>query len=138
MELDLHLQRKIFDIKWTIGALSIDRIFECHTLEDTDRKLESGGIKIPNETAIPRGKYKIILDLSQRFKRVLPRLLAVSQFDGIRIHNGNTSENTEGCILVGRTMKPGFVGESILALEALMIKLVNAQDDGKEIWITIE
>jgi hypothetical protein len=137
-ELNLHLQRNNFDLFWTIGALSIDGTFECHTLEDMDRKMESGGLKVFGQTAIPRGRYKIILDFSQRFKRVLPRLLGVPFFDSIRIHSGNTSENTEGCILVGRTMRPGFVGESKLALESLMIKLINAKDEGKIIWITIE
>ncbi len=136
--MNLHLQRRLFDPSYTIGVLSINGAFECFTLEDPDRRLESGGEKVLGKTAIPRGKYRVTIDFSQRFQRQLPRLLNVPDFTGIRIHSGNKSEETEGCILVGRTMKPGFIGESKLALESLLIKLFNALDISEEIWITIE
>jgi len=84
-----------------IGGLYIEGVWFCYTLEDTDRKLEEGGVKIPGQTAIPRGRYKVIINYSNRFKRDMPLILDVPQFEGVRIHAGNTPESTEGCPLLG-------------------------------------
>lgn len=85
----------------TYGKLYINGLFECHTLEDVDRRLEVGGKKIPGETAIPRGTYDVTIDMSTRFKKLMLRVKGVPQFEGIRIHAGNKSADTEGCILLG-------------------------------------
>jgi hypothetical protein len=90
----------------TIGELLIDGIFECYTLEDVERD-----VKIKGETAIPKGAYKVIINESTRFKRLLPLLLNVPNFEGVRIHSGNTNHDTEGCILVGQTRGEGYVGQ---------------------------
>jgi len=95
------LIRKIFLENVTGGELFLGDLFLCYTLEDTDRKLEEGGVKIPGKTAIPRGVYDLVLDYSIRFKRILPHLLDVEDFEGIRIHAGNTEADTEGCVLLG-------------------------------------
>lgn len=115
--------------KSTIGELSIDGKFQCYTLEDIERE-----VKIKSETAISKGTYKVIINKSNRFKRLLPLLLNVPNFEGIRIHSGNTNHDTEGCILVGTTRTKDFIGNSRVAFERLFKKMQLA----KNITITIE
>ncbi len=112
----------------TIGELLVDGIWECYTLEDVERP-----VKIKNETAISRGTYKVIINKSNRFKRLLPLLLNVPNFEGVRIHSGNTNHDTEGCILVGRTRSKDFIGQSRKAFDSLFAKMQKA----KEITLTI-
>jgi len=112
----------------TIGELLIDGVFECYTLEDVERP-----VKIKNETAIPKGTYKVIINKSNRFKRLLPLLLNVPNFEGIRIHSGNTNHDTEGCILVGQTRGDNYIGQSRKAFAKLFKKMQAA----KEISLTI-
>jgi hypothetical protein len=123
----LQLVRESFSNKATEGKLFVNGTFECYTLEDTDRFLESGGLKIQNDTCIPRGTYTVKLTRSNRFLKTLPLLLDVPQFTGVRIHSGNNHHDTEGCILVGRrntTENDDWIGESRLALDELIEKLV--------------
>lgn len=112
----------------TIGELTIDGLWECYTLEDLERD-----VKIKGETAIPKGTYKVIINQSNRFKRLLPLLLDVPGFEGVRIHSGNTNHDTEGCILVGRTRSDDFIGQSRKAFDSLFKKMNKA----KEITLTI-
>jgi hypothetical protein len=128
MKANLRLERDLFLPSKTMGKLYINDKFECYTLEDTVRNE-----KIPAKTAIPKGKYKVILNMSKRFKRKMPLLLNVSLFEGIRIHSGNTENDTEGCILVGQSR--GFKGLSMsrAAFQQLMTKL----EGYKEIEIEI-
>lgn len=134
----LRLEREIFGPKATIGKLYIDGVFECYTLEDVDRKLESGGVKIHSETAIPRGTYKVIIDLSNRFKKELPHILNVPKFEGIRIHPGNKSADTEGCILLGKNVSnDDFISESKKAFTAFFDKLKVAIDNGETVTIEV-
>ena len=112
----------------TIGELTIDGKFECYTLEDKERD-----IKIKGETAISKGTYKVIINQSNRFKRLLPLLLNVNDFEGVRIHSGNSNHDTEGCILVGKTYSIDYIGQSRKAFDSLFLKMQNA----KEITLTI-
>ena len=112
----------------TIGELKVDGKFECYTLEDKERD-----VKIKSETAISKGTYKVIINQSNRFKKLLPLLLNVPNFEGVRIHPGNTNHDTEGCILVGRTKSKDFIGQSRKAFESLFAKMKVA----KEITLTI-
>ena len=107
----------------TIGELLVDGIFECFTLEDTER-----AIKIKGETAIPKGTYKVIINQSNRFKRLLPLLIGVPNFEGVRIHSGNTTHDTEGCILVGQSRNKNFIGQSRKAFEKLFKKMQKADN----------
>lgn len=117
-----------------LGKLYIDNQFECFTLEDTVRER---GVKIAGQTAIPTGRYEIIITLSPRFKRELPRLVNVPNFEGILIHNGNHEGHTEGCILVGTTRTKTGVWNSGVAMNKLLLKLRTQIADGKKIFITI-
>ena len=125
----------------TFGLLDIDGGFECHTVEDQDLKLEEDPTrKVYGKTAIPRGKYTVVLDFSMRFKKVLPHVLGVPGFDGIRIHTGNTAEDSFGCILVGyerdaRGIKPGT---SRPAMATLMQKLIQATEQKEPITLEIK
>lgn len=113
----------------TIGELYVDGKFECYTLEDKERE-----VKIKAETAIPKGTYIVGITLSNRFKRLLPILINVPNFEGVRIHSGNSNHDTEGCILVGTTRSEDFIGNSRLAFEKLFKKMQLAKD----ITLTIE
>lgn len=130
----LTLERDVYNKDWTQGKLYVDGSFLCYALEDTDRFLESSpsgcGKKEYGATAIPRGEYKITLTLSSRFGKVLPLLANVKCFTGVRIHAGNTAEDTEGCILVGmdRT-QDGVVTQSRIALASLMKLLTNTKEE---------
>lgn len=107
----------------TIGELLIDGVWECFTLEDTERK-----VKIKGETAIPKGTYKVIINQSNRFKRLLPLLIDVPNFEGVRIHSGNSNHDTEGCILVGQTRNKNYIGQSRKAFDKLFKKMQTAKD----------
>ncbi len=136
--MNLTLKRINFSPFSTIGELSVDGKWECFTLEDCDRALENpANKKIPGETAIPRGRYQVVINHSSRFGRLMPRLLEVPQFEGILIHPGNLAVDTEGCILVGRVKGVDRILESRLAFDSLFTELNAATRWGKEIWIEI-
>jgi hypothetical protein len=134
--MEIQVKRKIFTNKSTIGELSINGIFFCFTLEDTDRYLEQGNQKIFGLTAIPRGTYNVVLSFSNRFKKYLPEIQNVPGFKGIRMHTGNKPEDTEGCILVGKIKTKDFIGESAKAFNAFMAELKKVEKKEK-INITI-
>ncbi len=119
--MDLNVKRLEFSEASTVGELSVNGQFECYTLEDKVRP-----VKIKGKTAIPAGRYEVIINFSQRFQRQLPLLLKVPDFEGVRIHPGNTAANTEGCILVGETKDENFVGHSRVAFDRLFEKLKTA------------
>lgn len=96
--MELTLKRDILADGYTLGLLSVDGKPYCYTVEDKVRE----GVKIPGKTAIPYGRYKVIVNMSNRFKKLMPLLIDVPGFEGVRIHSGNTAEDTEGCIIVGR------------------------------------
>jgi len=120
--MNMLLTRKEFTDKSTIGILLVDGLFECFTLEDAVRDS-----KVYGKTAIPYGKYEVIVSYSNRFKRRLPLLLKVKNYEGIRIHPGNTDRDTEGCILVGQTKGKDFIGQSVKAFNALFSKIERAE-----------
>lgn len=94
--LELTLKRYKSSDKSTEGELFIDGKFFCYTLEDIHRE-----IKIMHETCIPAGRYQVKITYSNRFKRMMPQIMDVPKFEGIRIHNGLTAKHTSGCPLVG-------------------------------------
>lgn len=137
--MNLEINRKEFFDDRCIGGFYINGKFAYYTLEDTDRKLEEGGIKIPKQTAIPRRKYKVTISFSNRFQRLMPHILDVPQFAGIRIHAGNTPENTEGCPLIGMEYDaPSHeIRKSKLAFDDFFPRLEAGLKEG-EVWIEIK
>ena len=138
----LTLKRRYLGTTYTIGSLLIDGEYFCDTLEDTVRDLnkngrfDNGETKIMHETAIPYGRYQVVVNLSPKFKRNLPRLLSVPSFDGVLIHRGNTDKDTSGCILVGENKVKGKVINST-PYEIELVKRLTATQNRKE-QITIE
>ena len=130
----LKLNRIQFTDISTIGELWLEDERLCFTLEDKVRPL---GDKIKGKTAIPADSYKVIINWSGRFKRPMPLLLDVSNFEGVRIHSGNTEADTEGCILVGFSRSPDFVGNSKKAFDVLFSKMLQAIQNDEEIMIDI-
>ncbi|HVF49682.1 MAG TPA: DUF5675 family protein [Pyrinomonadaceae bacterium] len=124
--MELKLTRKIFTNKSTIGELTVDGKPECVTLEDVVR-----ASKIQDETAIDAGRYEVVITFSNKFKKFLPLLLNVKNFEGIRIHSGNAAKDTRGCILVGQTEGADFIGNSRAAFDSLFKKLQVASKKEK-------
>ena len=133
----IKIIRDTFSDESTIGKLYIDGEYFCETLEDKDRFLEAGGKKEYSKTAIPRGIYSVVLNESFRFKKLMPLLLNVPQFEGIRIHSGNKAEDTDGCILVGRTRRRDFIENSRDTFNELMDRLEEAISSNEKIEIEI-
>ncbi len=132
--MDIQLLRKELTTESTIGEMLINGTFHCFTLEDVVRT----GPKIYGNTAIPEGKYQVIINMSNRFKREMPLLIGVPGFEGVRIHSGNTSEDTEGCILVGMHKLPNKIYNCSPAYDGLMIKLKRAFFNEEKVFITIK
>lgn len=127
------LKRQDCTKKSTPGMLYVDGVFECYTLEDLVRPKKVDGC-----TAIPAGVYHVMINWSNRFKRLLPLLLDVPGFTGVRIHPGNTDKDTEGCILVGDSPSADFLGDSRVAFDRLFKKMKAEFDAGGRITLEIE
>jgi len=152
--MELILKRIAKRKTYTIGRLYIreqvmdeylpgyeDHYF-CDTLEPTWRDYEHGAYKVKGRSAIPEGRYAVVISWSPKFKLWLPILLGGPDFNrkwqGIRIHAGNTAKDTEGCILVGQNREVGKVLDSRKWLNELKQKIVEAKDKGEAVWLTIE
>lgn len=132
MKLELERLQKDTDV--TIGELKVDGLFECWTLEDAVRP---DGVKIYGETAIPAGKYVVDITYSPRFKVQMPLLLNVQGYLGVRIHTGNTADDTEGCLIVGTDRLSKSLGRSRIAYDKLFQKLSAAKKRGEKIELEI-
>jgi hypothetical protein len=141
---------------YTIGELYVqeeDKLTQtykvCDTLEDAFRLLPKACPNTPKgssceckekvygKTCIPNGTYTVVLSYSNRFKRILPELLNVPHFLGIRIHSGNSSKDTEGCIILGTKSKGDWVTASRVAFNKVYKLLQDAVTRKEEITITI-
>ena len=128
----------------TIGDLFVDGERICYVLEDTIREVPGvpvTGWKVPGVTAIPAGRCRVVIDQSARFGRLLPHLLDVPGFTGVRIHSGNTAKDTGGCLLVGLSWspeRPNWIGESREALNLLLPRIESAIAEGQECWIEVK
>lgn len=135
--MELKLDRKYKKQNYTIGDLYINGQWLCNTIEDKVRILNSFEDKVYGETAIPEGRYKVLVTYSPKFKRYLPELINTPFFKNIRIHSGNTEKDSEGCIIVGGNKVKGKVVNSKATLDKLMNILLPASQRGEEIFITI-
>jgi hypothetical protein len=142
IELELHRVEMDKEIpkgrknRRTRGTLFFAGEMECHTMED---EVRAPGVKIKGKTAIPAGRYHVVMTWSPKNEKIMPRLVNVPMFDGILIHPGHDEVDTEGCLMtaggfdrdgdiIGGTSKPAF--------DKLAAKLAKALLDG-EVWITI-
>ena len=131
----IELIRIAFKDTYTIGKLYVDDTYFCDVLEDVDRGLDSSMSeseilekKVKGQTAIPTGHYVINITYSPKYKRMMPLLLNVKGFSRIRLHSGNCSKDTEGCLLVGKNKKIGMVLESPDTYQRLF-KMMEGQKD---------
>lgn len=137
----LTLKRIALRPAYTIGKLYIDDAYFCDTLEDTVRdtnksgKFDNGEQKIKGKTAIPYGTYEIKWTYSPRFKKYTPQLMNVPSFEGIRVHAGNTSADTEGCLILGENKQVGKVLNSRATINKFYPIIKEACSNGK---VTIE
>lgn len=147
--MDIRISRRWRGLKTTLSSVSVEGAAHHYCLEDKDRGLhqkmsleEISEKKIKAETAIPEGRYQVIVTHSNRFKRLLPILLNVPGYEGIRIHPGNTHLNTEGCLLPGISYgtEDGEyrVISSRIAFEKLFEKINAALAKGEKVWCSIE
>ena len=154
--LELLVDRKYKKETYTIGNLYVDGEWFCNTVEDEDRGLESSMSleeinkrKVYAETAIPAGRYKVIMDVvSPKYNRVkwykdnfggrMPRLENVKGFSGILIHPGTTAVDSAGCIIVGLNKIKGNVLDSRATFQKLWKKLEEAHKRNETIYLTIE
>jgi len=158
----LYIQRRVND-EYLAGT---ENQYFCDTLEPTWRDYKNGAYKVKGRSAIPEGRYAVVISYSPKFKAWLPILLGGPEFNrkwqGIRIHAGNTSADTEGCILVGKNpaierekaeftsasereqgrpevnREVGKVLDSRIWVHRLKQKIVEAKDRGEAVWLTIK
>ena len=152
--MELILERIAKRKTYTIGRLYIreqvmdeylpgtaDEYF-CDTLEPTWRDYQNGAYKVKGRSAIPEGRYAVVISWSPKLGAWLPILLGGpelnKQWQGIRIHAGNTAKDTQGCILVGKNKLVGQVVDSRIWLHRLKQKIVEAKDNGEAVWLTIK
>jgi hypothetical protein len=153
--MEIKLKRRFKGTNYTIGSLFINNVYECDTIEDTDRGLSNEmplsviqTKKVYGKTAIPTGTYAIDMNIvSPKFKdRIwakfcdgkLPKLCDVREFEGVLIHVGNKPEDTLGCILVGQNKIKGQIINSTETFTNLYKKMDAAHKRGEKIVITIE
>lgn len=143
--MEIVVSRKKHTSRSTVSELSINGNFECYCLEDTDRGLKQSmslsdinKLKKYGETAIPTGRYQVVVTPSARFKRDLPLLVNVPGYEGIRIHTGNVPADTHGCLLPGSTFENDRVSGSTIAFQKLFTKILAAIKANQKIYITIQ
>lgn len=130
--MNLILKREYFGDTFTVGKLYKDDQYIGYTLEDKVREVIGAPVETWKQfgnTAIPTGTYKVLITMSNRFKMKLPQLLDVPGFSGVRIHTGNSSADTEGCILVGSVWdgKSDWVGGSKTAFSPLLAMIEDSE-----------
>ena len=142
---EILVKRLYLKENYTIGKMYVDGVYLCDTLEDRVRDynkdgdlLDEGEEKVYGETAIPYGRYRITVTLSPKFKRELPRLLAVPHFTGILVHEGRNSGSTSGCILVGENKIKGGLINSRPYVQELTSWIKIQESMGNAVYITIK
>lgn len=145
----------VIDRAWKKDGYTISRVFVdgkrlgdgkkwCSALEDTDRGLSSDmsvdnilSVKVKGKTAIPRGRYRVVVSYSPRFKKMMPLLCSVPGYTGVRIHPGNSAKDTEGCILFGCNDKVGWISNSTYWTGIISSMIGAAIDKGNKVFITV-
>lgn len=125
----------------TFGVVFVDDRFFSFSLEDQIRERSGQPVarwKVPGQTAIPSGRYRVVYTRSQRFGRLLPELLDVPGFSGVRLHSGNVASETDGCLLLGAQRDGVRLSESRKACEQFNLALQAAVTRGESAWVLVE
>lgn len=125
----------------TLGIALVNDVFFSWTLEDEVRERKGQPVsawKVPGETAIPSGRYRVVVSHSLRFNRKLPEVLDVPGFVGIRFHPGNTRRDTEGCLLFGVSREGAAIAESRSACDRLLGLISASASRGESCWLLVE
>ncbi len=136
--MELKVIRSVHNEKSTLGKMFLNGQFYAFTCEDTVRHI-NGDVtkKIQNQTAIDAGRYEVILSFSNHFQKYLPLILNVPCFAGIRIHGGNTAEDSEGCILIGAQGDMKSSISNCASKVASLVAALKAVEKTEKIWIEI-
>ena len=142
--MELKLERKYRSNNYCIDKLYINGKYFSDALEDPDRGLtdtmsleEIKKIKIKDNTCIPYGTYNVTITYSPRFKRNLPLINNVKGFEGIRVHNGNTPQDSSGCVLLGFNKIKGQVINSKDTVNKFIDIVQKVLNKGEKVTITI-
>lgn len=136
--IELSLNREVFNPAFTLGRLMVGGLQFGYTCEDVDRELEVyPERKIHGQSAIPRGRYRLTTSASQRFGKIMPILLDIPGFSGVRIHGGNTAADTEGCPLLGRVRTHNGVANCAERVAELICTIIDAEASGNQCWLTV-
>lgn len=136
-DITFTLKREVFTDHYTLGTLFADGEQVAYTCEDADRDLETGGTKLAGETAIPRGRYRLTVDMSKRFSQLMPLIKDVPQFSGVRIHGGNSYHDTEGCPLIGAVRTTDGVACCRGVVNKLVWMVRDAERVNDKCWIEV-
>lgn len=137
--MEIIVRRQHFGENFTISKMFFDGedrgIF---VLEDRVREVDGEPVsswKVVDQTAIPCGTYKVVFDFSNRFQKIMPHILDVPGFEGVRIHSGNTDKDTSGCLILGKDWDgySDFVSDSKAAIK----EFLNIVEDCKKITLTV-
>ena len=139
--MELKLERKIFNEDSTEGNLYIDGKWFCNVIEDKVRAKPGqwqSSLKVYAKTAIPYGRYSVLVTWSNRFKRMLTGIFNVPDFEGIRIHNGTSELSSAGCLIV--SYKDDDKNHKLINDKAAMndlCKLIEKAQKKEKIFINI-
>ena len=141
----IRIDRKWKKAEYTISKVYINgRYFGCNALEDTDRGLlqtmqitELQRKKIKGKTAIPRGYYDVRITYSQKYKRMMPLVVDVPAFSGIRLHSLNKPEDSEGCIGFGKNDKVGWISDSKYWTDKICRLIETALNKGEKVTLIV-
>ena len=134
---DALLLRSDFGDNFTLGTFCFAGKFVGYTCEDKDRHLEAGGMKVPGETAIPRGYYRLTVSMGQRFGKLMPEIKDVPGFSGVRIHGGNSAVDSLGCPLLGAIKTTNGVKDCREVNKRLIALIQGVEAQGDECWLVV-
>jgi hypothetical protein len=137
----LLLERVNLNLTSCEGNLYVNGKWFCHTIEDAVRAKPgkwTSKLKIYGKTAIPYGRYQVLVTWSGRFKRMLTGVFGVPDFEGIRIHNGTSELSSAGCVIVSYQADAAGrkLFNNVAAMNDLCKLVEKAQKVGK-VYLTI-